>query len=115
MACGAAAPHAMTSRLIPPFCQSRRGQFYCLAGPGPGFVGDPEGTVGLAFGVFGGKGFDEGGVGISGAEFGTDGDVGGGGVCCVQPITPAPSTRAARVNLASFMVASSNRRLISLR
>ncbi|MEO7206293.1 MAG: hypothetical protein ABI356_00500 [Steroidobacteraceae bacterium] len=74
--------------------------------PGPGFDGDPDGTVGLAFGVFGGKGFDAGGVGISGAEFGTDGDVGGGGVCCVQPIAIALSAMATRENLASFMVAA---------
>ncbi len=55
---------------------------YCLAGPGPGFDcgGDPGGTAGLMFGVFGGIGFDDGGVGTVGGGLGIDGGEGGGGV-----------------------------------
>lgn len=34
----------------------------------------------MVFGVFGGIGFDDGGVGTVGGGFGIDGDVGGGGV-----------------------------------
>jgi hypothetical protein len=41
------------------------------------------------FGVFGGNGFEDGGVGTSGAELGIDGDVGGGGVCMEQAAAPA--------------------------
>ncbi len=66
---------------------------------GPGFVGgDPGGTLGLVFGVFGGSGFEDGGVGISGAEFGIDGDAGGVGVCVVQPTAMALSAIAARIS-----------------
>jgi len=93
-----------TAARTPPF--STNLQVYCLAGSVPGFgcAGDPGGTVGLLFGVFGGRGFDDGRVGISGAEFGSDGDA-GGGVCCVQPIAIALSAMAARLDLARLISA----------
>jgi hypothetical protein len=59
----------------------------------------------LVFGVFGGMGSEEGGVGTSGGEFGSDGDVGNGGVCCVQPTVIAQSATAARVDLVRFIFA----------
>jgi hypothetical protein len=68
-----------------------------------GWVGDAGGTFGLVFGVF--AGFEAGGAGTSGDEFGTDGDVGGGGVCCVQPTAMALNAMAAIVDLVRFMVA----------
>jgi hypothetical protein len=52
------------------------------------------------FGVLGG--FEVGG-GTSGDEFGTDGEVGGGGVCCAQPTVMALNAIAARVDLVSFI------------
>jgi hypothetical protein len=86
---------------------------YYLGGSGFGCVGDPGGTLGLVSGVFGG--FEEGGAGTSGGEFGSDGDVGDGdegdgdegdsGVCCVQPVAIAQSAMAARVDLARFISA----------
>jgi hypothetical protein len=48
-------------------------------------------------------GFEEGG-GTSGGEFGSDGDVGDGGVCCVQPTVMAQSAMAARVDLVKFII-----------
>jgi hypothetical protein len=54
--------------------------------------------------VFGGRGLVDGGVGNSGAGFGIAGDVGGGGVCCAQPIVIAVST-AARVDLIAYIFA----------
>jgi hypothetical protein len=45
------------------------------------------------------------GGGTSGDEFGTDGAVGGGGVCCVQPTVMALSAMAAKVDLVSFIFA----------
>jgi hypothetical protein len=78
---------------------------YYLGGSGLWFgcVGDPGGTLGLVFGVFGGIGFEEGGgVGTSGGEFGSDGDV-GDGVCCVQPAVIAQSAMAARVDPVRFI------------
>jgi hypothetical protein len=59
----------------------------------------------LRFGVFGGRGFVDGGVGISGAELGVDGDEGGGGVCCVQPAVIAQTAMAARVDPVAFIFA----------
>jgi hypothetical protein len=47
-------------------------------------------------------GFEEGG-GISGDEFGTDGEVGGGGVCSAQPTVMALNAMAARVDLVRFI------------
>ena len=58
----------------------------------------------MRFGVFGGRGFVDGGVGNSGAEFGIDGDEGGGGVCCAQPTVIALSVMAARVDLVAFIL-----------
>jgi hypothetical protein len=52
----------------------------------------------LVFGVFGGIGFDDGGVGTVGGEFGIDGDEGGGGVCCIQPAALALSAMAANID-----------------
>ncbi|HEX3950177.1 MAG TPA: hypothetical protein VHW95_10045 [Steroidobacteraceae bacterium] len=69
-----------------------------------GCVGDPGGTLGLVFGVFG-VGLEDGG-GISGALGGTDGDVGGGGVCCVQPAVIAARAIAASVILGAFILHS---------
>jgi hypothetical protein len=66
---------------------------------GFGCVGDAGGELGS---VLGGVGFDEGG-GTSGDEFGTDGDAGGSGVCCVQPTVMALNARAARVDLVRFI------------
>jgi nitrate/nitrite transporter NarK len=72
----------------------------------------------LVFGVFG-VGFDDGGVGISGAELGIDGDAGGGGVCVVQAtmvaLVAALSAIAARVDLVRFMLALLYNGLISWR
>jgi hypothetical protein len=81
---------------------------YYLGGSGLGCVGDPGGTLGLVSGVFCGIGFEEGGAGTSGGEFGSDGDVGDGdmgdsGVCCVQPPIIAQSAMAARVDLVRFI------------
>jgi hypothetical protein len=76
--------------------------YFCGSGPGFGCVGDPGGTFGLVFGV---SGFEEGGVGTSGGEFGSDGDVGDGGVCCAQPTVMAQSAMAARVDLVRFISA----------
>jgi hypothetical protein len=56
-----------------------------------------------SFGVL--WGFEEGGGGISGDEFGTDGDVGGGGVCSAQPAAMAVNAMAARVDLVRFIFA----------
>jgi hypothetical protein len=53
------------------------------------------------FGVLGG--FEEGGGGISGDEFGTDGDVGGGGLCSAQPAVIAVNAMAAKVDLVRFI------------
>jgi hypothetical protein len=57
----------------------------------------------LLFGVSGDKGFDDGGVGISGGAFGCDGDAGDRGMRCVQPIAIALSAMAARVDLLRFI------------
>jgi hypothetical protein len=70
-----------------------------------GWVGDAGGTFGLVFGVF--AGFEEGG-GTSGDAFGTDGDVGGDGMCCVQPAAMAPNAMVMRVDLVRFILHSSN-------
>jgi hypothetical protein len=82
---------------------------YSFGGLGLGCAGDPGGAFGsvLVLGVFG-VGFEEGGAGTSGDEFGTDGDVGGGGVCCAQPTVMAVNATAARVDLVRFMVALLN-------
>jgi hypothetical protein len=67
----------------------------------------------LRFGVFGGSGFVDGGVGNSGAEFGIDGDVGGGGVCCAQPTATALSVMAARAGAVVFICALLEKRFAS--
>ena len=80
----------------------------CGAGPGLD-GGDPGEPSGFVFGVFGGIGFEDGGVGISGAEFGI-GDAGGVGVCVVQPTAMALSAIAARMSgedRVAFMLRSS--------
>jgi hypothetical protein len=73
-------------------------QFSQPCGVGPGLDGgDACEPSGFVFGVFGGIGFEDGGVGTSGAEFGIDGDAGGVGVCVVQPTAMALSAIAARM------------------
>jgi hypothetical protein len=57
-------------------------------------------VFGSAFGVL--DGLEEGG-GISGDEFGTDGELGGGGVCSAQPTVMAVNAMAARVDLVRFI------------
>jgi hypothetical protein len=73
---------------------------YSFGVAGFGCVGDPGGAFGS---VLGGVGFEDGGGGTSGDEFGTDGDVGGAGVCCVQPTARALNATAARVDLVRFI------------
>ena len=52
----------------------------------------------MVFGVFGGIGFDEGGVGTVGGGFGIEGDDGGGGVFWVQPAAIALSAMTTSVD-----------------
>jgi hypothetical protein len=70
-----------------------------------GCVGDAGGgTVGFVSGVFGGIGFEDG-LGNSGALGARDGDVGGDGVCGVQPAVMVASAIDANVSLGAFMCA----------
>ena len=66
--------------------------------------GEPGGTLGLLFGVFGGIGFEDGGVGISGALGVMDGDA-GGDVCWLQPIAMAATAIDAKTIFDAYMMA----------